>query len=168
MSIPVPTFVRTFIFLLILVILMPGCISTNKMKSPSGIAAMELKLQSLTTDKRYTYFELTPDGTLSFGGGFNAINKNAQPVMKLSREQLIELQSLISRSNLLTVKVAGPQKRKASKRFHYEMSLRLNSKQNHLIVNDDLVPDLTRLHNHLFVLQAQVRYKLPGIGNQSE
>ena len=168
MTIPVTTFVRTSIFLLSLVSLMPGCISTNKMISPSGIAAMELKLRSLTTDKRYTYFELTPDGTLSFGGGFNAINKDARPVIKLSREQLIGLQSLISRSNLLTAKVSGPQQRKASKRFHYEMSLRLDSMQNHLIVNDDLVPDLTKLHNHLFILQAQARYNLPGIGHESE
>lgn len=144
-----------------------GCKSTPVMTPPPGVAAITLSLQTLTTDKRYTYFELTPDGTLSFAGGFDAINRSAHRVMTLTPDQLHQVQALISQSNLFTTKVSGRQDRKSSQKVHYELALQMDQQSRKLTANDDVVPALSQLHALLFEMQAQERYKLPGIGTKN-
>lgn len=141
-----------------------GCKSLSAVTPPPGVAAIDLKLQCLTTDKRYTYFELKPDGSLAFAGGFDAINRNAGKVMTLSADQLKKVQSLIQDTNLLTARAPKNQSRKASQTAHYELSLSVDGKHNSLTVNDDNLPAVVKLHDMLFTLQAAKRYNLPGIG----
>lgn len=142
-----------------------ACISTPSTNTPpNGVASITIRLQALTTDKRYSYFELSPNGDLAFGGGYDAINRNAIPVTKLTAEQLFALQSYITQSNLFTAKVSGDQSRKAAANVHHELYLKVDHKGRDLVVNDDQVPAITRLHDMLFGYYAKARYNLPGIG----
>jgi ABC-type Zn uptake system ZnuABC Zn-binding protein ZnuA len=153
--------------LVLVMLFLGGCKTLSTVTPPTGVAAITLKLQCLTTDKRYTYFELQPDGALSFAGGFNAINRNAQQVMILSPDQLKQVQQLIETTALLTAKAPKNQDRKSSQTAHYELSLNVDGKHNSIAVNDDNLPALGQLHEMLFTMQAQARYNLPGIGTKA-
>lgn len=153
------------LILLFCTMLLLACNTTPpNLNAPQGVAAITLKLQALTTGKRYSYFELSPNGDLSYGGGFDAINRNAKLVTTLTPQQLYQLQTYIEQSNLLTAKVSGNQSRKVATTVHHELSLRVDAKNRNLVVNDDQVPAVARLHDMLFEIYAKARYNLPGIG----
>ncbi|MAX26540.1 MAG: hypothetical protein CMJ19_18765 [Phycisphaeraceae bacterium] len=154
---------RPLICLAVLALLLPACRSTQT-TPPAGVQKIVIKLQSLTTDKRYSYFELEPNGQLSFGGGFDAITKNAKPVMTLNTQQLKSIESFINQSNLLTANLSGKQDRKNSKDVHHELVLKLGNQSRTLQVNDNQIPAVGQLHDMIFDFYAKARYNLPGIG----
>ena len=156
------TLIRMALCMMVLV----GCKTTPSATPPAGMDAIDLSLQSITTDKRYTYFELTPDGMLSFAGGYDAINKNARPIFTLTKDDLQKVHSIIEQANLIAVKVSGNHSRKNSQKVHYELTLNINGKHNNITVNDDEIPGINQLHDLLFDLQARERYNLPGIGSK--
>ncbi|MFG0248883.1 MAG: hypothetical protein ACF8OB_08355 [Phycisphaeraceae bacterium JB051] len=154
---------RPLICLVGLALLLPACKATQT-TPPAGVQKIVIKLQALTTDKRYSYFELEPNGELSFGGGFDAITKNAKPVMTLDTQQLKTIETFINQSNLFTVKVSGKQDRKSSKDIHHELVLKLGNQSRTLRVNDNQIPSVGQLHDMIFDFYAKARYNLPGIG----
>ena len=154
------------IFLLTLPMLITACKTSPSVTAPSGIEPMTIAIQALTTDKRYSYFELSPNGDLSYGGGFNAINRNAKPVTQLNSEQLFQLQTYINQSDLFTAKVSGNQSRSRSETVHHELQLKVGKRKRNIVVNDDRIPAVARVHDMLFEYYAQARYNLPGIGKK--
>ena len=90
--------IRPMICLVVLALFLPACRSTQT-TPPTGVQKIVIKLQALTNDKRYSYFELEPNGELSFGGGFDAITKNAKPVMTLNTQQLKAIETFMPSVN---------------------------------------------------------------------
>ncbi len=155
---------RSLICLVVLALLLPACRSAQTTTPPAGVEKIVIKIQALTTDKRYSYFELEPNGQLSFGGGFDAITKNAKPVMTLNAQQLKTIETFINQSKLLTANVSGRQDRKSSKDVHHDLVLKLGKQSRTFQVNDNQIPAVGQLHDMLFDFYAKARYNLPGIG----
>jgi hypothetical protein len=158
---------RHLLCLTCLALLLTGCKSTQSTTPPAGVAMMQIKSQSLSTDKRYSYFEIEPDGDLFFGGGYDAITRNTKLVTTLTPDQLKLVQSFISQSNLFTVNVPGKQDRKSAQSIHHELSLTLGKQSRTIQINDDQIPAVSKLHQMLFDYYAKAKYNLPGIGTQS-
>lgn len=156
-------FLFTFIGMMVVLI---GCKTTSPVTPFAGMTTLELSLQTITTDKRYTYFELEPDGMLSFSGGFAAINKDARPIFTLPKDDLQKVHTIIEKYNLIAMKNSDKHNRKNSKKVHYELSLNINGIRNNIVVNDNAIAGIDELHELLFDLQAEKRYNLPGIGQQ--
>lgn len=132
-----------------------GCASTSR---PQG-AGVSLKLYRETKESRITYFELQ-GGELSFGGGRLARQRVAKPAVKLTDDQLGELNALIDQHQLMNAK--GPIFTGNFQNVRYEVTISrgfMNSNSFNCVDND--VPGAEALHDLLFKWQAAERYIMP-------
>jgi hypothetical protein len=128
----------------------------------SDAPRFSLTLRAVSTDLRYTYFELDRKGNLAFGGGKNAVISSAKPVITLTDDQRREVWQIIAAGNLLD----APSKPFAKgERVTYDLSITREGmalgRNVHNI--DDNVPAIKQLHDYLFGIQAEKRYKIQGL-----
>lgn len=135
----------------------PACTTTDR---PLGDnERFSLTLRSASTDRRYTYFDLTELGELSFGGGQAAVWREAEPVMNLTAEQRQHIARILNEHDLFNMK--SP-KRIDDVKTQYELRLQREGLVRRTIRSaDDQLPGVRVLHDYLFALQAKRRYDLP-------
>jgi hypothetical protein len=136
------------------VALMGGCQSAAKLPPHRGLS---LKLYCRGDANRQTYLELDKGGKLAFGGGRDAAQRVANPVMTLSDAQSQAVYDVIQRHDLLHAKGALFDK---AQHTTYELDLRVDGKQRSLRAVDDQVPGLRELNDLLFDMQARERYRI--------
>ncbi len=147
---------------LALLSLLNACASRPEALLPQSGRPVDLTLQASTTDRRYTYFELKPDGQLSFGGGQLAKQKFAKPVMSITPAQMQEVWNIIERFGLHQAH-AKPTSAKA-RHVRYQLSIKpAGMKRRSYRGHDEEVPGIGVLHETLFNLQAAARYHLPSL-----
>ena len=123
---------------------------------------VSLTLWSASTDRRYTYMELSELGELSFAGGQEAARREAQPVLTLTSEQLDRVRAILDEHGLSNVPSPGWDK---ENRVRYELRLRRTGLAGRTIrTGDDRTPGMRELHDYLFALQAEKRYRVPVAG----
>lgn len=133
-----------------------GCQSA----SSNGDRHLALTLSRTTADSRHTLIELKPDGRLFFAGGQDAIAGELHPAGTLTAEQRRAVWAVIEKHNLTEASGSLFPKGDAV----YRLKLNTGGLGSHNIHSaDDDVPGLAELHDLLFKMQADVRYRIPGI-----
>lgn len=126
---------------------------------------LSVKVHSASRDGRYTYMELTAKGELRYSGGRDAAQWNAKPVTTLTDAQIDAVWAIISRHNLTKApdKMFGK-----AERITYQVSISTGGLSKNFRCMDDKVTGVKELHDLLFEYQADVRYKVQGIGGQGK
>ncbi len=120
-----------------------------------------MTLWARTTTQKFTYFELNHHGELRYGGGRNAMWRESQPVMTLTREQLTQVWDVVERHKLVE---APSTLLPDAKTVQYELTLNTGGILGRTInCADDTVPGVKELHDLLFKMQGDVRYDHPAI-----
>ncbi len=134
-----------------------GCTSSSK---PLGEdERVSLTLWSASDDRRFTYLEVSPLGELSFSGGQEAARREALPVLTLTSEQLARVRSILDTHGLYHLSSPGWDKKD---KVRYELRLRRTGLAGRTLrTGDDRTPGVRDLHDYLFSLQAEKRYRVP-------
>ena len=156
----------TFVTLAMLAAFAIGCATTTNNAAKSSEAKprpqkLSLDLRAGTTDGRYTYFEVTDDGELKFGGGRAGAMRKAARVAVLTPEQRDAIWQIIAKHDLIHAKNSKMFAR--AEKVTYDLDISTGGPNHSLRAIDDEVPAVKELHDHLFDLQANVRYTLPAI-----
>ena len=118
--------------------------------------SLRLSLRARTTDRRSSYFELSGDGQLAFAGGRHAMIGSARPVTTLTVDQLQQVRDIVAHHRLFE---ARRHPTGQPKRVTYELALRTKGHRRRIRCVDDDVPGVESLHQLLFQIQADARYR---------
>lgn len=108
---------------------------------------------------KHTYLTLNPDGQLAFAGGRPAIMRQTTPVMTLTPQQRQEVWALILNNDLLGLKGQGF---RAMENAAYEVEIKTGkgfNKKDFRLVDEHITQGVKDLHDKLFDLQADERYR---------
>ncbi|MCE9589259.1 MAG: hypothetical protein K8S99_01905 [Planctomycetes bacterium] len=145
-----------------------GCASTPTMQdepTTAGPAArparLSVELYTAWKDHRYTYIKLTDKGVLGYTGGRDATQRVFKPITTLSDAQLDAVWAVIRKYNLTEAKdtMFG-----TAERVTYQASISTGGLGHNFRTTDDKVPGVKELHDLLFGYQADVQFKVQGIG----
>jgi hypothetical protein len=126
-----------------------------------GVPEFSLKLRSASpTRHRYTYFELSRDGQLRYGGGRDAAQRITEPVTTLTAEQRREVWEIITDHHLMDAPSSPFEK---PQEVAYEVEIKQGMIGKSFRALDDEMPGVTELHDYLFRIQAEKRYNVPGL-----
>lgn len=141
-----------------------GCTSTTATDSATPPKHLSLQLHMSAKDHKYTYFELSQSGELSFGGGRSGMLRKAKPVTTLSAKQVQAIWDVIRQNKLLD---AEGEFFPDSEQVKWELMMRTDpySLGHTVRTSDNKVPGIKELHDLLFKFQADVRYSDPTTGN---
>lgn len=150
-----------------------GCASTpatDTTQDASGVhqptprpAQLRVSIYSIAKDSRYTYVEINRKGELLYNGGRQATQRTGTLVTRLDDAQLDAVWDIISRYKL--TEAPNTTFAKAEK-VSYEVSINTGGVTRSFRAIDDRVPGVKQLNDLLFDYQADVRYKVPGVGGQ--
>lgn len=146
-------------FASLLAIITPGgCASPTASPGSRVPDRLSLKLYRGTQDRQFTYFVLSRDSALSFGGGRDAISRSATPVGTLSNEDRQQIWDSITRGQLTTLKNQTFAK---SHRVIFEVEIKAGGSRRVFRAIDDNTANLEHLHALLFDMYSDRAYKLP-------
>lgn len=146
-------------FACLLAIISPGGCASPAAAPGSDIPdRLSLKLYRRTQDRQFTYFVVSRDNALSFGGGRDAISRSAKPVGTLSKEDRQQIWDTITRGQFTTLKNQAFAK---SRRVAFEVELHAGGSRRVFRAIDDNTKNLERLHALLFEMYSDRAYKLP-------
>lgn len=135
-----------------------GCQSTGG--GDDAAERFSLTISKKTTDGRYSLIELKPDGRLFFAGGKDVIANTLHPAGTLTAEQRRRVWDVIEKHNL--TEASGSLFPRGDAVYHLE--LKTGGLGSHIVNSaDDHVPGMAELHDLLFEMQADARYRIPGI-----
>lgn len=118
--------------------------------------SFKLTLYRTTTDRRFTYFELAKNGELAFGGGQNAVRRVAEPVITLSAQQLQKVRQVLIQHRIFDT--PKPSLAKPSN-VSYELDVSSADRRRRIRCVDEQIPAIRTLHQLLFQIQADQRYR---------
>jgi hypothetical protein len=122
--------------------------------------ALSLSLQRKTTDRRYTYFEVSPSGVLTFGGGRAAVQSMTEsPGVPLTHEQKRGLWRIITERQLLD---AEGFPFASAEQAAYDITLSTGHGSRSFRTIDGKNPGAAELHDALMKIHAEAQYKIPG------
>lgn len=135
-----------------------GCKTTQTAaESPTGVPVpFELTFQSQRTDGRATYYELSDDRSLGFGGGRDGRYAIARPIGKITDEQARTLWELIESHGLL--EMDGESFVLDWETVRYDAKITAAGASNGFTVRDSDDPGLEALEKALFKIQGDLRY----------
>ena len=124
----------------------------------TGRQPIALKLYRATADRQYTYFVLSRNGELAFGGGSEARTRTAAPAGTLTEAEILSIDATIERYGLMTLENRSFTK---AATVAYEASIqRAGSRRTYRAIDDDAA-DLVHLHDLLFALYSHRAHRLP-------
>lgn len=126
-------------------------------------AQLRVSIYSIAKDSRYTYLEINRKGELLYNGGRQATQRTGKPVTTLDDAQLDAVWDVICRYNLTEAPNTTFAK---AERVSYEVTINTGGVTHSFRTIDDRVPGVKQLNDLLFDYQADVRYKVPGVGGQ--
>lgn len=155
-----PWFFRwTLAALSLAIALIAGCSSPTIEASKDAPKQFSLTLFTRTTTQRITYFEVTRAGELRYDGGLSATSREAKPVVALTPIQRQEIWDILMAGKLHEAP-AGPLFPKAAS-VYYDFTFNTGGLDHIVRAIDDEQPSLKKLHDHLFKIQAAVRFADP-------
>lgn len=138
-----------------------GC-GANKIDTRAGSEPpdeLSLTLQRKTADRRYTYFEVSPAGVLTFGGGRAAVQSVTEsPGLALTHEQKRKVWNIITEHRLLSAEsfpLAAPEQ------AAYDIRISTGHGSRSFRTIDDKNPGAAELHDTLMKIHAEAQYKIP-------
>lgn len=148
------------IALLAALFVVAGCKTTQSAEeSPTGLPVpFELSFQSRRADNRATYYELSTDGSLGFGGGRDGRYAIARPIGKITNEQAAQLWAIIRDHNLLETEGESYVLKLDWKTVRYDVKITAASASNSFTLADTAPTGLDALEKKLFEIQGDLRY----------
>lgn len=144
-----------------LLLVLPGC-GTPKTSDFSADEVPEnfaVSVYRHLEGGKHTYLTLSPTGELAFAGGRPAIMRQTTPVMTLTPQQRQEVWALILRNDLLGLKGQGF---RSMEHAAYEVEIKTGkgfNKKDFRVVDEHVTQGVKDLHDKLFDLQADERYR---------
>lgn len=134
-----------------------GCGNPTIEPSPLAPQSLALTLFTATSTLRHTWFEVGADGELRYAGGRDAARRQGERVLTLSPQQRQEIWDIIRNTGLLEAQ-AGPLFPEGE-RVTYDFTVNTGGIDRIVRAADDEQPGLAQLHDYLFKLQTEARYK---------
>jgi len=143
---------------LLAIIALGGCASPAVTPGSRVPNRLSLKLYRSTQDRQFTYFVVSRDNALSFGGGRDAMSRSAKPIGTLSNEDRQQIWNTITRGQFTTLKNQAFAK---SHRVAFEVEIHVGGSRRVFRAIDDNAANLEHLHALLFDMYSDRAYKLP-------
>ena len=140
------------------VLLLCACAMRPTEMGASAPSDLSLSLYRATTDKQFTFFELSRGGALSFGGGLKAQGRGADPLATLSAEQRQRLWDVIREHGLLD---ATHRPFDTAVRVQYDLAVGGGNGGRRVRTIDDQAPGMEALHDELMAVVKETKYGVP-------
>lgn len=137
-----------------------GCKTTQTAEeSPTGLPVpFEFSFQSRRADNRATYYELSTDGSLGFGGGRDGRYAIARPIGKITHTQAAQLWAIVRDHKLLETEGESYVLKLDWKSVRYDVKIKAADASNSFTLADTAPTGVEAMEKKLFEIQGDLRY----------